>query len=305
MTTIWKTRNDGVRQRFHISPLREDIVKLYKEGMSSRKIGEKLNISHARVLQLLGKEGIQRRSITKPIRNPDYKRLTPTRAYLLGVMCGDGCVFSGLERKRKWTYKSYIVHLSVKDKDFIDEFVKCVDSVYGFEPRIYYRERKEKKWSNIWIARMKRKLVYEDLSAYNFGGNSWKVPEEIMRCSDEAIIGRFLRGFYDSEGSVVTGKRSTTITLCSTNKKGLSDIKELVERLGISTSHIAENKSINRKCKCFYFYITHRDNYVMFLNKIGFSINRKSIKVKEYLRGLHGKIKFADPSGADIAVGNV
>ena len=34
--------------------------------------------------------------------------------------------FSGTEYKDRWSFKSHIVYLSVKDKDFLDEFVKTL-----------------------------------------------------------------------------------------------------------------------------------------------------------------------------------
>ncbi|MEK6824571.1 MAG: hypothetical protein AABY02_01835, partial [Nanoarchaeota archaeon] len=124
MPVVWRTRSDGVKQRFNLSPLRSEIIKLYLDGLSSRKIGGKLNLSHVRILKILKSENLARRKLIKPILNKNYKNLTPERAYLFGVMCGDGCVFSGTEYKDRWSFKSHIVYLSVKDKDFLDEFVK-------------------------------------------------------------------------------------------------------------------------------------------------------------------------------------
>jgi intein-encoded DNA endonuclease-like protein len=269
-----------VKQRFHISPLRPKIKELYSRGLSSRAVGCKLGISHARVLQLLDKEYAPRRSITKLIPNPYYKKLTKERAYILGVMCGDGCVFSGDAHKKQWTYKNYIVHLSVKDKDFIDEFIKCVKSVYGITPSLYFRNRnnKNKKWSNIWVAKITRKLIYEDLNSYSFGCKSWCVPKEIVNCKKKDVVGHFLRGFYDSEGSVTQGPRSFTLSICSINKKALVQVKKLINGFGISTSRIYNNRP-----GLFNIAICGNKNLEIFLKKIGFSIKRKQDKIKKRL----------------------
>lgn len=282
MSTVSKRRKDGIVQRFHTSPLRPQVVALYKSGMPSRKVGKRIGISHARVLQLLRKEGVPRRPIIKPIDNPRYKELTNERAYLLGVMCGDGCVFSGIEHKKKWTFRSHIVHLTVKDKDFIDEYMRCMKIVYQVTPSLTFRKRRKENWSDMWVARLNRLRIYEDLSPYHFGTKTWTVPKEIKKSQNEEVIGAFLRGFYDSEGSVSVGPRGITISVHSTNIKGLKDVNILVKKLGIATSKMkCDERGLPKKS--FYFTITHRRNFMNFISKIGFSIKRKEEKVITYL----------------------
>jgi len=284
MPTISKIRKDGVIQKFHLSPLRPQIKELYSQGLSSRKVADKLGISHVRVLAILKNENVDRRSVTKTIPNKEFEALTPERAYIFGVMCGDGCVFSGIARKKNWKYSLYVVHLSVKDRDFIDEFVRCIKSVYGFSPSIYYVKRSQKnpKWSNIWVAKITRKEVYEDLSHYKFGTKNWRVPTEVIRSHDEKVIGAFLRGFYDSEGSASKGTRGFSISICSTNKEGLNEIKELIEILKIKSSKIGINDRPSHKL--FYFTISNKAGMNIFLNKINFSIKRKYDKVRKHLK---------------------
>lgn len=286
MGAVWQIRSDGVKQRFNLSPLRKEVVKLYQNGLSSRTVGNSLGISHARVLKLLKSENVSRRSIVHPILNKTYKQLTPSRAYIFGVMCGDGCVFSGTEKKGKWNFKSHIVHLSVKDKDFLDEYIHNFKEVYGVLPRVYYRSGQREKWSNIWIARVNRKNIYEDLERYKFGG-MWLVPDEIMMSQDKKIICSFLRGIYDSEGAVTIGPRGASISFTNISKMGIGQIKELLERVGISSSKLGEYKFDKsfRKNRCYYFTITHLKNYLLFLENIGFSIKRKEAKLIKYING--------------------
>jgi len=67
MPVVWKIRKDGIKQRFNISPIRKKVVKLYSQGLSSRKVGEMCDVSHSRVLKILRLENVNRREITKPI----------------------------------------------------------------------------------------------------------------------------------------------------------------------------------------------------------------------------------------------
>jgi len=291
MPAIWKRRSDGVLQRFNTSPLRPKIVELYNAGLPSRIVAEKIGISHARVLQLLEKEGVNRRTIEKPIVNPNYKVLTPDRAYILGVMCGDGCLFTTTAEKKCWTYRLYAVNLAVKDLDFAQEFSRCLNSVYGLTIKIGLQKRNDKNpnHSDIWVASTKRKAIFEDLSKYKFGTKSWEVPKEIVSSKDARIIGSFLRGFFDSEGSVSFGKRSSMLSVCSTNVSGLETVRTLLLRLGLKVSEVKLNKRNELKSnhnECFYLHITHRNNYILFLQKVGFSIKRKEDRLKQCLRGL-------------------
>lgn len=287
MPTILKTRVDGVRQKFHISPLRPKIKKLYSMGLSSRKVGKELSISHARVLKILSDEKIDRRSITKIIPNKNYKKLTPERAYIYGVMCGDGCVFTGVVHKDKWKYNLYVINLAVKDKDFIEEFIRCVKDVYGITPSLYYQKRNKanKKWSDIWIAKITRKEVYLDLSRYDFGTQNWKVPREVLKSNNDNITNSFLKGFYDSEGSVSKGLRSFSVSAHSTNKKGILMVKKLLKSGGINSTKIFEDCRPFRKSKTlFSFFIIRKKDLEIFLNRVGFNIQRKQNKLKEYLK---------------------
>ncbi|MEK6896842.1 MAG: LAGLIDADG family homing endonuclease [Nanoarchaeota archaeon] len=304
MPVVWRTRSDGVKQRFNLSPLRSEIIKLYLDGLSSRKIGGKLNLSHVRILKILKSENLARRKLIKPILNKNYKNLTPERAYLFGVMCGDGCVFSGTEYKDRWSFKSHIVYLSVKDKDFLDEFVKNFIMVYGVKPNIYYRDRKNNKWSNIWTARVNRKLIYEDLAKYNFA-KFWTIPDEVMNSLDKNIICSFLRGIYDSEGSVSLGSRGASISICSVSKSGLEQIRTLLSRINIKSSHLGQYavRDHPEKSICYYFTITHLNNYLIFLKEIGFSIKRKEKQLLSYIKNL--KRYSSSPSNLKTSLLNI
>lgn len=277
------TRSDGFKQRYNLSSLRPEVKKLYHKGLSSRKVGEKLNISHVRVLKILESENIKRRTVIKIIPNKNFKKLTKYRAYIFGVMCGDGCIHLGKGKKKNWEYPIYNVNLSVKDKDFIDEFINSIKKTYGITPLLYYKERNKinLRWSNIWIAKISRKEVYDDLSIYNFGNKKWRVPIEIINSSDKDIISSFLRGYYDSEGSVLIGHRSFSVSIHSINKKGLEEIKSLLKRLGVNSTKMMIDKRYSNHI--FHFAICKKEDIKTFLNKIDFSIERKHLKIERYL----------------------
>lgn len=90
---------------------------------------------------------------------------------------------------------------------------------------------------------------------------NWKVPEEIMISSDNQLISSFLRGFYDSEGSVLRGPRSFGISVSSINQDGLTQIKILLEKMKIEYS----NLMIDRRSKnpVFSFVICQKESLVL------------------------------------------
>ena len=276
-----------MKQILKLSIKRSKIAKLYLSGLSSREVGKKVNLSHAWVLQLLKKENIERRLII-PISNPTYKKLTEAKAYLLGVLCGDGCVFSGIEKKKSkfsgklWHFKSYIIYLSVADKDFRDEFAKTIEIVYGAKPYLSFIKAKKEKWSDIWTARIKRKSIYADLTQYKFGTKTWRVPKTIVDSNREKITSGFLRGFFDSEGSVSIGAKSKHIRCDSTNFKGICQIKKLLNKLEIKATKISNYKKKNC-AKCYYLCILNIDGITKFYRKVNFSIKRKEAKLIKIL----------------------
>lgn len=64
----------------------------------------------------------------------ESKELTKEKAYILGVLCGDGYI--------RVQRHSYLVGLDVCDEDFVDEFIKCFNKTYSIFPSKRIRRRK-------------------------------------------------------------------------------------------------------------------------------------------------------------------
>ena len=105
------------------------------------------------------------------------------------------------------------------------------------------------------------------------GSFKWRAPEEILESNQECKIG-FLQGFFDSEGSV---HRRFDLDMRSVNKEALSQIKQLLNGIGIKSSEIKPKNKTNQ----YTLYITGEENIIKFVFKIGTNIPSRFIKMKE------------------------
>ena len=252
-------------------PPKKDLSDLYiKKKISASKIARKYKVSTIIAINWLVKCDIKPRThtesmntlnikkelsdlkLTKPTK--EYKRLSVEKAYILGVLCGDGYIdknFAKLEIRR--------------DKEFIEEFVRCFKEVYGVDYHYYYYENR-----NTYISNITSRIICKDLLDYgNFETKNWEVPKSILNSDDFLIKSSFLRGVYDSEGSV--GEYVTT--LMSSSKRAIETICELLDQLNI-------RYTIYKHSKYPVIGIKKKENLRLFKELIGFTIKRKMEKLR-------------------------
>lgn len=257
--------NEKTQFKAKKKPEKEELYDLYiKHNQSAEKLSKKYNVSTIIVINWLKYYGIKTRTHLesmntsnikkelreKKLRRPtkEFSRLSPEKAYILGVLCGDGCINNKMAK------------LEIrKDKEFIEEFANCLKEVYGLEFKPYYYEKR-----NSFIVYAASEIVCKDLLGYGkFGTFEWNIPKEVL-ISNEKIKTNFLRGMFDSEGSV----NKSVITMASANLKGLNSIKRMLKKVGIMNT-------ITTRGKYSYLYICGREKLKTFKEKIGFTIKRK------------------------------
>jgi len=252
-------------------PTNEVLYNLYfNKKLSATTISKQFGVSDVTIASWLRKCGIKSRTHTESMNTPNikeelanlrYKRpttnyqdLIPEKAYVLSVISGDG----------------YIDRLCIKfeirkDEEFIKEFSRCLEKIYGLKYNYTYRKKK-----NTFLLNVSSMLISKDLLRYgNFRTFSWNVPQEILNSDNKEIISSYLRGIYDSEGTV--GKYYVSITSASCN--GLVGISKLLKKLGI--------KSRLKKSKYSTLYISKKMNLELFKDFVGFTIKRKMQKLEE------------------------
>lgn len=197
------------------------------------------------------------------------KELSVEKAYILGVLCGDGYISTG-----------YRIGLAVCDKEFADYFRYCLEQVYSVKPSFTIKQPPSnnfcltpKPQHNIMLV---SKLVATDLVKYHpsYKTFEWTVPEQIIAASKD-IQASFIRGFADSEGSVKNRHRNREIILCSGNIQGLDDIRKmLLETFGINSYYNRRKNSV------FVIAIGDYRSLDIFRNEIGFIIRSKQEKLE-------------------------
>jgi len=224
-----------------------------------------------------------------------YEKLTAEKAYVLGVLCGDGSLHIG---EKNYQYVVQLNSLQSCDKDFAEAFADAIEATYGLKctvaKTIGYGWGGRRKCLNV---RIYSKIVTLDLVRYDPSGGgfktaTWRVPKEIFY-SGLSIKAAFIRGFADSEGSV--SKSQNIISLYSSNLAGLYDILKLLQDLGI-------NGKVYSSKRAFVLNIRGIDNLKRFKETVNFTIKRKKENLKHLLR--HYSTDLSCPACGKRFVGN-
>ncbi len=221
------------------------------------------------------------RGIHKPSGSLNSFRAKPTPelCYVVGVALSDGNL-NVHEYHRE-------VLLSVTDKDFADEFSRCLGVILG----------RAKPYSVRWREKRRRWVVQgASVLFHQFLGSSWSnVKKWLEHC--ERCGFAFLRAFYDGEGSI-SGR---TLTVSNTNRELLQYIRERLRRAGIVTTSLrlctkagtllkdpTTGRIYVRKKDCFQFSV-RAQSLSKFSQLIGFTIARKQARLYDALSGARGK----------------
>jgi intein-encoded DNA endonuclease-like protein len=245
-----------------------DLVKRERISVSevSRKVGIPRSTVHGWYVgrqpayKLIGPGGTLFKKISE-----SSKKMSPEKAYVLGVICGDGYV----------SYKDKYVMLETIDRLFINEFRRCLISVYGnifagtVKPTCNGKQR-------IVIC---GSMMTEDIRRYlpEQGSHEWRVPADIDN-SNSACRASFVRGFFDSEGSV---HKRHSMEIISTNLVALHQVADLIGSLDIKCGNITRGKNYYR------LNISGMKNIVRFIEVVGTNIPRKAEKMN-YLLSIYG-----------------
>jgi intein-encoded DNA endonuclease-like protein len=269
-TVSYRLHKLGITPRRGLNLNHQEIIKLYKNGHTTTEIAKIMNCSHETIRRILKSNNINIRksSDSLTIKNTKKINLNPSEslAYILGVLNGDGSV------NRQGN--NYVIELKVTDKDFVEEFkkhLKCIGFEYINE---YVREFKNKK--DQYVVRVCSKGFYYwyknlDMDYYiNVIGNN------------EKLMVSWLKGFYDSEGSVTINKKGNYtykyVSLSNTDKKLIDICCYYLDKLGINYSIYCEKNSKYRSGFLWRVYIKS-NSLETFKKLINFRIERKAKKL--------------------------
>ena len=154
--------------------------------------------------------------------------ISPELAEIIGLLCAEGChvvqypSYWGKDRGKPRYYinhKSERIECCSKDKKLLNHFKILLQKEFEYFPNI----TKDNK-INICKRNIIRSIIYHT----SLGCSCWKVPEVIIKSSKKIKI-RFLRGFFDGDGTC-----SKYIRMFSINHNGLIQVSKLLNDLTIS-----------------------------------------------------------------------
>jgi len=191
--------------------------------------------------------------------------------YILGTVLGDGCI----------CIKNGTISLGVIDKDFALTFKKTLEEWSGFTTTFSSHVLKD-SGKIIWEVILSSVYIIDHLKNYNLNK---------IKTASKKIKKMFLKGMYDSEGSVPKDPKQQDINISNNNKQLLQFCKDLLSDLGIesnsificikkgSVAHFPNNKKSIVKRNIYGFDINKKENLIKFRNLVGFSIKRKQNKL--------------------------
>ncbi len=266
-----------------IEVIQKRVGELRKGGLSYREISEQIGrefdvkISKATVLRWC-------KGTNNTFNKTKRVRLSPLPelAYIVGAYFGDASATAG----RNYRYK---VKLKVVDREFAEAFRKALKGI-GLNPRVGFENDRTR--TGRWYVEATSKGLFRFLTG----------PKERLFDVAKAYPREFLRGFFDSEGTVVFNKKSRTLHVSASNYdlEVLTLCEELLKKLDIDSRiylHRRKGTPVNIRGKMYRYNsdlyritIQRRASIFNFYKEIGFSIQRKQLKLEGALE-LIGMLK--------------
>lgn len=240
-------------RRFKLTPENEKIIcDLYNDGYASTKITKLLNASKPCVLLALHKNNIE-------IKNKSAAHMkhkfninffenidSSEKAYWLGFIMGDGCVYEN----------KIIINLSTKDEKHLYNFKNSLKSDHNIIITKVKNTFTQKlnTMTNITISSQK---MANDLRKYNIKEGKTKkstLPTNIPY----KYIASYILGLNDADGCFRKSKNKISFSLVGTKKLLLDIQKILIKECGIN-----KTKLIKHHTTPYIFYLEYQGNLQM------------------------------------------
>jgi len=261
-----------------------EALRLHAEGYGCKRIARKLSVSLSTVKDWVAGRcspyGPQPPELPIPTPRPYPRprlvelRPCPELAYVIGVVLGDGfCTH---------TNRSYPIGLRAKDKEFVEEFARCLSIIIRRPLKVGLDKRR------LHYVRTSSRELYELLRK---PADMERLKPFVEHC--EECMAAFLRGFIDSEGHIDSHR---VIYVFNTDIELLQYVRELLGVLGIQSTELrlhneagssfrdpnGQDKTWKRRKTVYQFQIRAKCN-LTFYQKIGLTIHRKRRRLEEYV----------------------
>lgn len=190
----------------------DNIINLYKSGLSQAKIGEIYNVRWYIIGKILRKCGIQGRddshkSRTYTIDENYFDSIdTENKAYIIGLLWSDGCNYPPRHRVK--------IELQERDKSILD---KINSEIKSNKPLAFNNlNNSDSNWQNTYRLDITNKHISDKLVELGMVQNKsliLKFPEWLSL----SLYASFLRGYFDGDGHIEWNE-TRFITIASTRQ---------------------------------------------------------------------------------------
>ena len=258
-----------------------DVIELYKQNLSQKKIAQILCVSQGRISRIINQYGLKR---DKSVLNLNRLNLDINyfenidnfqKAYWLGFICADGSI-------NKQNNKMILVS---KDFENVKKFKKDIKTEHTINEYEYLDKRTNKYYKRFSIQVTTKPFV---TNIIKHGVTNNKTNELLFPTIPEELYSYFIAGLFDGDGGLIVRNDNNyvSINLIST-KELLQKIQNyLYDKFEIS---YLELKKITKRKNNVYKMFLYKDA-LKFLNFIYFDndnkdlyLQRKYLKYKENL----------------------
>jgi intein-encoded DNA endonuclease-like protein len=245
----------------------DDVLRLYEEGLSHTQIQKRIYEKYGkRLFQPTISHWINGKHNPLGKVNKFDEKSSPELAYVIGVILSDGYKY--------FDSKGYLLRLAVNDREYAEEFGKCLAKVLG----------KRNIYKPFWNENLKQWVVKGcSILLYKFLDKPLEELKPYIEYSKETVAS-FLRALFDGDGFIHKNKR--TLKLFNINEKLLVYVQYLLkEYFDINSTLCLEkrrgsiehfpNGKIAKTTENYYSIYIHVNSLLNFYRHIGFTIKRK------------------------------
>ena len=229
-----------------------ELKRLYvRENKTIGEIGHILGVAPQTVFQRLRRLGLEStpaRKITFAARRRSDIRIpavyTPDLAEFFGIMLGDG----------RLAPTQIVVTLGTKEAEYARYVVRLMKRLFGVRPKIGIRKR---GYRDVYLGSMalvewfrREGLVHNKVQA-QVGIPRWVFAKA-------SYMSRFLRGFFDTDGSVYLLRFGSQLSFTNRSTPLLNGVRQMLQHLSYQPSRLS----------AYRIYLTRHNNLIRFFKKI-------------------------------------
>lgn len=216
--------------------LKDKVVNEYLLGKNSKELSVEYELNQATITYWLRARGLARHRGPKSMTGrEDFFDVIDSeeKAYWLGFIMADGNVSI---HNGQYSLK---IHISIKDKEIIDNFLKSIES----KNKPLIKEGKEGRNQTYYVSVTSRHMVE---SLIRLGVVPNKTGKEVLPSLPANLTAHFIRGFFDGDG----------ITDIVQDRCGFVSSKEMLESL---QKEIGSNHKITETTGAYYFISSNKE----------------------------------------------